>query len=128
MVSTCCNKAAIDIKAVLALDRIRIGSIYGYAARIYAHDAGSTPARSTMKPLAKQLREERERQGMTQEDLAKLCGMHRTQLVQIENGGLIHEGTAAKIAKALGFTLTISPDNKCPTSASNAMASENEKA
>jgi len=79
-----------------------------------------------MKPLAKQLREERERQGITQEELARRCDMQRTQLVQIENGGLIHEGTAAKLAKALGFSLTISPDKTCPSSASNAMADDAE--
>jgi transcriptional regulator with XRE-family HTH domain len=80
-----------------------------------------------MKTLAKQLREERERQGITQEELAIKCGMHRTQLVQIENGGLIHEGTAAKIAKALGFMVTISLDKTCPISASNSMADDAEK-
>ncbi len=63
------------------------------------------PAVTELERFAANLRRERERQGISQEALAELAGLHRTQASKIERG--LREpklSTIAKLCRALNVT------------------------
>lgn len=56
------------------------------------------------REIIKKLREEREKKGMTQEEVAKKAGMHTNSLAKVERGvSKAAPDTLLKIAKALGM-------------------------
>ena len=55
--------------------------------------------------LVRRLRQEK---GLSQEDFADLCGLHRTYIGSVERGEKsITVGTAEKLARALGIRLSV---------------------
>lgn len=60
--------------------------------------------RRELAQLGRYLRDARRQLGLSQEDFAELCGLHRTYMGELERGetNLAYENTA-KIARALGI-------------------------
>lgn len=57
--------------------------------------------------IGKQIQMLRRRQGISQEELADLCGLHRSHLGQIERGEVnVTLVTVQRIGKGLGVSLT----------------------
>lgn len=58
------------------------------------------------RKLGERIEELRKQQGLTQEELAEKTGVNRSYFWDIEQGRNISVKTAAKIANALGVTLS----------------------
>jgi transcriptional regulator with XRE-family HTH domain len=57
--------------------------------------------------LAVRIRSERERRGVSQEDFAENCGLHRTAIVLLERGKSIPRlDTLLLVAQSLGLTVS----------------------
>lgn len=61
---------------------------------------------ATLRALAARFRDAREQQGLSQESLARLSGVHRVTVARFEAGDLdLRFTTLAKLATALGVSL-----------------------
>lgn len=71
--------------------------------------------------LMGKLIEAREEQGLTQGELAQLCGVKQPYIARLEKGGTDPQITTfLKVLKPLGYTLAIVPRHKVSVNSNNA--------
>ena len=72
-----------------------------------SYNLGGRSMEKTLLAFAKRLRSERERTGVSQEDFAADCGMHRTAVGLLERGKSIPRlDTLLIVSKHLGLTVS----------------------
>lgn len=63
---------------------------------------------SVLKSFGKIIKTEREKMNLSQEQLAELCGLHRTYISQIERG---LKSASIKVLFSLAYNLNTTPSN-----------------
>jgi DNA-binding XRE family transcriptional regulator len=61
--------------------------------------------------IAVEIAEARERQGLTQDELAQKCHVTQQQVSKIENGVNCNVLTLLRVSSTLGLTLVLQPEN-----------------
>ena len=73
------------------------------------------PQLNARQRFAANLKEQRLAKGLSQEDLADLCGLHRTYVGSVERGERnISIRNIAKMALALGVSMGVLVTEECP--------------